>query len=442
MRRDAFFSTALTILSVLFFSAPARAQSDDAPKAEVGVQFSSLSVTPPEDFQGTENKPGFGGRFTYNLTDNFALEAEGNFFPTKSSPNISVGGRAVQAQFGVKAGKRFERFGVFAKARPGFISFGEAVTFTEGQTVVPGGPTFAFPIARLERKTHLSVDLGGVLEFYPSRRTMVRFDAGDTLIRYGERNDVLPILISNNVQSVVVPVSSKTKHNFQFSAGIGYRFGGGREQTAPAPDDASDATRKFEVGIQFSSLVLNEADRFFFGSTSPFSSFSTSTEAGFGGRLTYNLNEYVAVEAESNFYPRKRFSDTTAGGYPFQAQFGAKVGRRYNKFGVFAKARPGFVGFTAVNRLERIDVVTFGGQPFSVPAFESHSKKYFSADVGGVFEFYPSSRWLTRFDFGDTIIRYTNRRDFAIFNSQPVPFDLPADTRHNFQFSAGIGYRF
>ncbi|MBA3242752.1 MAG: outer membrane beta-barrel protein, partial [Acidobacteria bacterium] len=173
MRRDAFFSTTLMILSVLFFPAPARAQSDDAPKAEVGVQFSSLSVTPPENFEGTENKPGFGGRFTYNLTDNFALEAEGNFFPTKSSPNISVGGRAVQAQFGVKAGKRFERFGVFAKARPGFISFGEAVTFTEGQTVVPGGPTFTFPIARLERKTHLSVDLGGVLEFYPSRRTMV-----------------------------------------------------------------------------------------------------------------------------------------------------------------------------------------------------------------------------------------------------------------------------
>ena len=57
MRRDAHFSKALTILAVLFLSASqeARAQSEDAPKVEVGVHFSSLSLTPPEDFLGTEN---------------------------------------------------------------------------------------------------------------------------------------------------------------------------------------------------------------------------------------------------------------------------------------------------------------------------------------------------------------------------------------------------
>jgi len=36
---------------------------------------------------------------------------------------------------------------------------------------------------------------------------------------------------------------------------------------------------------------------------------------------------------------------------------------------------------------------------------------YFSMDVGGVVEFYPSRRIVTRPDIGDTIIRYGISRD-------------------------------
>jgi hypothetical protein len=438
MRRDALLTTALTIISMLFFSPAARAQSEGVPKAEVGVQFSSLSLTPPEDFLGTENKPGFGGRFTYNLTDNVAVEAEGNFFPSKSRSNISVGGRALQLQAGVKAGKRFERFGIFAKARPGFVSFGEVFEIVEEQVSV-GGTPFLIPRFSRERRTHFSMDVGGVLELYPSRRTMVRFDAGDTIIRYGERNDFgsfppfLPVLTR---------ARSEVKHNFQFSAGVGYRFGGGAQQSAPAPDVSPDETRKFEVGVQFTSLLVNEPDRSFGGPTVIFGGFGVNTEAGFGARLGYNFNEYVAVEAEGNFFPRRRFSDTTQGGYPVQLQAGAKVGRRFERFGVFAKARPGFVGFSDVSRLVRVDSFEFGGQQFPFPVFENDWKNYFSMDVGGVVELYPSKRILTRFDFGDTIIHYGTRRDFAIFGTELLTFDLPSQTKHNFQFTAGIGYRF
>lgn len=37
-------------------------------------------------------------------------------------------------------------------------------------------------------KTRFAVDLGGVVEWYPSKNTIVRFDAGDTIIRFGRRN--------------------------------------------------------------------------------------------------------------------------------------------------------------------------------------------------------------------------------------------------------------
>ena len=86
-------------------------------------------------------------------------------------------------------------------------------------------------------------------------------------------------------------------------------------------------------------------------------------------------------------------------------------------------------------------VIGFEGRQFVVPIFENRSKTHFSTDVGGVLEFYPSRRLVTRFDFGDTIIRYGPRRAL-IFTDPATNITLPAGTRHNFQFTAGVGFRF
>src|SRR5437762_13272068 len=65
----------------------ARAQGDEK-KFEVGGQFSVLrvtssTVTSAGDISGQDREtvPGFGGRFGYNISKHFAVEAEGNFFP-------------------------------------------------------------------------------------------------------------------------------------------------------------------------------------------------------------------------------------------------------------------------------------------------------------------------------------------------------------------------
>ena len=68
-------------------------------------------------------------------------------------------------------------------------------------------------------------------------------------------------------------------------------------------------------------------------------------------------------------------------------------------------------------------------------------------DLGGVLEFYPSKRIVTRFDAGDTLIHYGRRQsNFLIFDATGgpllIPFTVPAQTRHNFQFAAGVGWRF
>ena len=201
---------------------------------------------------------------------------------------------------------------------------------------------------------------------------------------------------------------------------------------APAAREQEREAPKVEVGVQFSSLTL----------FSPTDFGGDQTEPGFGGRITYNLNDHFALEAEGNFYPRENFSTTNPpAGHMYQGQFGVKAGRRFGRFGLFGKARPGFVGFTRLMQLINTREEVILGRPVTTGEFRIKHKEYFSMDVGCVLEFYPSRRIVTRFDIGDTIIRYTERATPTIFLFQPI-FRVPAETRHNFQFTAGIGFRF
>ncbi|MBC8030808.1 MAG: outer membrane beta-barrel protein [Pyrinomonadaceae bacterium] len=228
------------VLATLFVafsvcSQQALAQSDEK-KIEIGGQLSLLRVPtltvrstgivcvtipcPTTAFsQGSEIDPGFGARIGFNVAPYLTLEAEGNLFPRDRDRE---GGRKAQGLFGAKVGKRFDKAGVFAKARPGFVRFSRG-DYHFG----PGGCIAVFPppIACFQpvAKTNFALDLGGVVEFYPSSNTILRFDAGDTMIRFRSRN--APALSTTGITGlVVVPVAGETKHNLQVSAGVGFRF--------------------------------------------------------------------------------------------------------------------------------------------------------------------------------------------------------------------------
>jgi hypothetical protein len=110
---------------------------------------------------------GVYGRFFLNLTRSAALDAEITRYPGKTS-----------VLAGMKAGKRFDRFGVFGRGRLGTWHFGRA---------------------------YFAADAGGVLEYYPSERTTIRIDLGDTILFYGG-------------------TALGTVHNFQPGIGFSYRF--------------------------------------------------------------------------------------------------------------------------------------------------------------------------------------------------------------------------
>lgn len=400
--------TLILLLTVITLASVAVAQSKKD-RIEIGVQSTSLSLFHP-DFPFDETQGGIGGRVTYNFNRSIAADAEINFFPQKQFI-LNANGSAIQGQFGVKIGKRFEKAGLFAKVRPGFLSVDKFVS------VVPGSQV-PFPEVRVDRETLFSLDFGGVLELYPSRRVLMRVDVGDTAIRHPARFG--QISFTDPVQ-LLRP--AEYKHNFQFTAGVAFHLGDFPDD-GPDSTTADDSLKRFEVGVQFTSLFVNRPI--------PPGSLTVSrahNEPGFGGRFTFNLTDSIALEAEGNYFTREQFSFLREGGKMFQGQFGGKVGKRFDRWGVFGKARPGFVGFT------RVFEFGFGGvQIPSNLVFER--KLYPSFDIGGVVEFYMSPRWMARFDVGDTIIRYPEI---------PFPgttFTIPSATQHNLQVSSGIGFRF
>jgi hypothetical protein len=195
------------LMAVLLAPAAAQAQTGTAPdveahKAEVGAFYTGVNL---EGFGETIN--GLGGRFGYNFNKNFALDTEFSFIPETHLGNSQVG-QKTQGFAGVKAGARTNRVGVFAKLRPGVMFIGE---------VTSGFNCSGNSLGRTCRPSHnnFALDAGGVLELYPSSRAILRFDAGDTIVR-----------IRNATAGVIgnPTVTNDTTHNFQFSVGFGYRF--------------------------------------------------------------------------------------------------------------------------------------------------------------------------------------------------------------------------
>lgn len=214
MRKIFFF---VLIAAALLLSLPtqnALAQSE-TPKIEVGAQYTLLRLRSLQPVNSpilelvvpefVVSDSGFGGRVTYNLTDNFGLEGEINFF-TERRANFAepfyLNSRRTQGLFGVKTGMRSEKAGVFAKLRPGFMHFGEGTADPRIQTLLPVPPTAS--------STEFSLDVGGVLELYLSRRVALRFDLGDTIIRFGG--------------SPSLGGPRDTTHNLQFTTGVVFRF--------------------------------------------------------------------------------------------------------------------------------------------------------------------------------------------------------------------------
>ena len=174
------------------------------PRFEVGPV---LSVVHDIEVLPSADRLAVGGRFTINFNPHIAFDSDALITTSRGFSGLNTGGRLTQGYFGIKAGTRWNKIDIFGKVRPGFWSYAEVIT---GQT----GATPPMPI--LSRFTYPAVDVGGVVEFYLSRRFALRYDIGDTVVHYHE------VIFNNSASPFIIP--SVTTHSFQFSTGISYRF--------------------------------------------------------------------------------------------------------------------------------------------------------------------------------------------------------------------------
>ena len=187
---------------------------------------------------------------------------------------------------------------------------------------------------------------------------------------------------------------------------------------------AQSESPRWEAGVQMTALRYNGSGYTFGSQASLVNGGQRTTDVGIGGRISFNAARWLVLESELNLFPREFATSQNR----TQALFGVKTGRRFGKVGLFAKVRPGVMHFGAAQMLSS----SLPGDSVRIP-----SKTVFTLDVGGVMEINHSRRVFTRLDFGDTMLRTTDR-----VTTNGSAFTEVSRVKHGFQFSAGIGFRF
>ncbi|HEV3374207.1 MAG TPA: hypothetical protein VG051_00785, partial [Candidatus Acidoferrum sp.] len=185
-------------------------ETEVSSRLEFGPQFTTFIVERESSLDGVRTEPGIGGFASYNFFPFFDADAAVNFFPrsTKSS-GVHDGGDIFQGLFGIKGGIRRDRVGIFGKLRPGFNSYSQAIT---GVSQISAGPP---PLLKdlFDRSTNFVLDLGGVVELYPTRHTTLRFDLGDTHIYFATKS-----FVSSTGRVISIP-GGQRRHSIELSVG-------------------------------------------------------------------------------------------------------------------------------------------------------------------------------------------------------------------------------
>src|SRR5258708_20100227 len=158
-------AAAALICLFCFVAAPIGLPHENPIRFEIGPLFTYFRV--PDSFPiKAQNQAESGGRFSWNFSRHVALDAEleGSPFRTTNLTTSYQGGYLLQSFAGIKAGKRWEKFGIFGKFRPGLSSYSGVIR--QFQSVTLG---FARP-------TDPPFSLVDISEFYVSRLVLFRYD--------------------------------------------------------------------------------------------------------------------------------------------------------------------------------------------------------------------------------------------------------------------------
>jgi hypothetical protein len=183
---------------------------------------------------------------------------------------------------------------------------------------------------------------------------------------------------------------------------------------------AQTSRSQFEVGGHLAMLRLSDSDG--------------RTNAGFGGRVSYDVLPWLTLEGEMSLFPNDLLEQRSSNFSDYRLDyerrriegfFGPRAGVRWNRIGVFGKVRPGFA------RLFNHGIGCVGEPCTRMLLAPVEYQTEFALDLGGGVEFYPTPRTVTRVDLGSTFIRH---RSLA-----PPCREC---TSRNFSSRIGVGWRF
>ena len=86
-----------------------------------------------------------------------------------------------------------------------------------------GGTEFFF-VQR--RETSFAVDVGAILEFYPTKRVVTRFDFGIPIIHYSRHTTTTPVFdpVTGTYRLGTAIIPADTQGSLQVMASVGFRF--------------------------------------------------------------------------------------------------------------------------------------------------------------------------------------------------------------------------
>jgi hypothetical protein len=184
---------------------PAAAQSSQG-RFELGAQVTS---TISREFDDTD--VGVGGRVAWRPHGPIGVEGELDFYPRDFPGQVPFSRSRVEGLFGVTAGPHLSRVRPFVRLRPGFVVYREAPRPFACILIFP--PPLSCALA--SGRTMFALDVGGGMEVSATRKTFVRVDVGDRLLKYPG-----PVFDSNRT----VQSDGFIGHDVRFAAGVGLRF--------------------------------------------------------------------------------------------------------------------------------------------------------------------------------------------------------------------------
>ena len=193
---------------LLTLPAFAMAQSAE-PRLETGVFFTyaRLERIGSTDHGVGSTTAGLGGRLAWRVVPHVDLDGE-----LSVHPRAGVSGYRLQGFAGVKAGAWFGRFGLHAKARPGFLYF-------EKDPFGAGSRSATFPLTDWDDSLEPAIDYGAIVQYLtPRHGLIVRLDVGETVVRYDAR------MVTSSPFVPAREVGGFTTRNRQWSVGLGKRF--------------------------------------------------------------------------------------------------------------------------------------------------------------------------------------------------------------------------